>query len=87
MQLCQNHCGILRRCGKAAGLLCSFAKTIAEYYEGAAKLQDYYAAHTPLIALYWDNMMLAHSSRLENVTVDAVFGLNNVNNWFTLTEK
>lgn len=63
------------------------AKTIAEYYEGAAKLQDYYAAHMPLIALYWDNMMLAHSSRLENVTVDAVFGLNNVNNWFTITEK
>ena len=63
------------------------AKTIAEYYEGAAKLQDYYAAHMPLIALYWDNMMLAHSSRLENVTVDAVFGLNNVNNWFTVTEK
>ena len=62
------------------------AKTIAEYYEGAAKLQDYYAAHMPLIALYWDNMMLAHSSRLENVTVDAVFGLNNVNNWFTITD-
>lgn len=31
--------------------------------------------------------MLAHSSGLENVTVDAVFGLNNVNNWFTITEK
>ena len=63
------------------------AKTIDEYYAGAAKLQDYYAAHMPLIALYWDNMMLAYASRLENVTVDAVFGLNNVNNWFTITEK
>ena len=63
------------------------AKTIDEYYVGAAKLQDYYAAHMPLIALYWDNMMLAYASRLENVTVDAVFGLNNVNNWFTVTEK
>ena len=63
------------------------AKTIDEYYAGAAKLQDYYAAHMPLIALYWDNMMLAYASRLENVTVDAVFGLNNVNNWFTVTEK
>lgn len=49
--------------------------------------QVHYAAHMPLIALYWDNMMLAHSSGLENVTVDAVFGLNNVNNWFTITEK
>ena len=63
------------------------AKTIDEYYAGAAKLQDYYAAHMPLIALYWDNMMLAYASRLENVTVDAVFGLNNVNDWFTITEK
>ena len=57
------------------------------YYAGAAKLQDYYAAHMPLIALYWDNMMLAYSSALDNVTVDAVFGLNNVNNWFSITKK
>lgn len=63
------------------------AKTIEEYYVGAAKLQDYYAAHMPLIALYWDNMMLAYSSALDNVTVDAVFGLNNVNNWFSITKK
>ena len=63
------------------------AKTIEEYYAGAAKLQDYYAAHMPLIALYWDNMMLAYSSSLDNVTVDAVFGLNNVNNWFSITRK
>ena len=63
------------------------AKTIEEYYTGAAKLQGYYAAHMPLIALYWDNMMLAYSSKLDNVTVDAVFGLNNVNNWFSITKK
>lgn len=63
------------------------AKTIEEYYTGAAKLQDYYTAHMPLIALYWDNMMLAYSSKLDNVTVDAVFGLNNVNNWFSITKK
>ena len=63
------------------------AKTIEEYYTGAAKLQKYYAAHMPLIALYWDNMMLAYSSKLDNVTVDAVFGLNNVNNWFSITKK
>ena len=24
---------------------------------------------------------------LDNVTVDAVFGLNNVNNWFSITKK
>ena len=63
------------------------AKTIEEYYTGAAKLQEYYAAHMPMIALYWDNMMLAYSSKLDNVTVDAVFGLNNVNNWFSITKK
>ena len=63
------------------------AKTIEEYYAGAANLQDYNAAHTPLIALYWDNMMLAYSAALDNVTVDAVFGLNNVNNWFSITKK
>ena len=63
------------------------AKTIEEYYTGAAKLQEYYAAHMPLIALYWDNMMLAYSSKLDNVTVDAVFGLNNVNNWLSITNK
>lgn len=63
------------------------AKTLEAYYTGAAKLQDYYAAHMPLIALYWDNMMLAYSASLDNVTVDAVFGLNNVNNWFYITRK
>ena len=63
------------------------AKTIEEYYAGAAKLQDYYATHMPLIALYWDNMMLAYSASLENVTVDAVFGLNNAGNWFSITRK
>ena len=72
-----------------AGILSEMkaAKTIEEYYAGAARLQDYYAAHMPLIALYWDNMMLAYSSTLDNVTVDAVFGLNNVNNWFHITRK
>lgn len=70
-----------------AGILSEMkaAMTIEEYYAGAARLQDYYAAHMPLIALYWDNMMLAYSAKLDNVTADAVFGLNNVNNWFSIT--
>lgn len=62
------------------------AKNLDEYYAAAANLQDYYAAHVPLLALYWDNMMLAYSARLDGVTVDAVFGLNNVNNWFSITQ-
>ncbi len=63
------------------------AKTIEEYYAGAADMQTFYVGHTPLIALYWDNLTYAYSSDLENVTVDCVFGLNNVNNWFTITEE
>lgn len=63
------------------------AVNLDEYCNAAAQLQDYYAEHTPLIALYWDSMILAHSEALDNFTVDAVFGLNNVNNWFTVSAK
>lgn len=65
----------------------SGARNVEAYYESAGKLQDYYASHTPFLALYWDNMMLAYAAKLDNLTIDAVFGLNNVNNWFTMTEK
>ena len=58
-----------------------------QYNEAAAKLQHYYADHVPLLALYWDNMMLAHSAKLQNVTVDAVFGLNNIPGWYTVTAE
>ncbi len=53
------------------------AKTVEEYTAAAGSLQDWYAAHTPLIALYWDSQILVHSAAYENFTVDAVFGLNN----------
>ncbi|HIQ79398.1 MAG TPA: ABC transporter substrate-binding protein [Candidatus Scatomorpha intestinavium] len=65
----------------------SASETLEEYYAAAGEVQDYYAGHAPLIALYWDSLIYAHSSRFENVTVDALFGLNNMNNWFTITEK
>ena len=83
----QGGCQVLDEAFSAILSEMKAAKTIEEYYAGAAKLQAYYAAHMPLIALYWDNMMLAYSSALDNVTVDAVFGLNNVNNWFRITKK
>ena len=83
----QGGCQVLDEAFSAILSEMKAAKTIEEYYAGAAKLQAYYAAHMPLIALYWDNMMLAYSSALDNVTVDAVFGLNNVNNWFSITKK
>ena len=63
------------------------ATNIEQYNAAAAKMQDFYAENTPLLALYWDNMMYAYSSKYENVTIDYVFGLNNVNNWFTITAK
>ena len=61
------------------------AKTVEAYTEAAGALQDWYAAHVPLIALYWDSQILVHSAAYENFTEDAVFGLNNVNTWFTIT--
>lgn len=65
----------------------SAAKNIDQYNAGAAKLQDFYAANTPLLALYWDNMVYGYASKYENVTIDYTFGINNVNNWFTITAK
>ena len=61
------------------------AKTVEAYTEAAGALQDWYAAHVPLIALYWDSQILIHSAAYENFTEDALFGLNNVNTWFTIT--
>ena len=63
------------------------AQTIEDYYAGAADLQAYYAAHIPLLALYWDDLLLAHSAKYTNLTADCVFGLNNIQNWFTITKK
>lgn len=60
------------------------AGTVEDYTAAAGELQAYYAQHIPMIALYWDSMTLAYSAGLHHVTVDAVFGLNNVNNWFTM---
>ena len=63
------------------------AKTVEEYTSAAGTMQDWYAAHTPLLALYWDSQILAHNAAYENFTVDAVFGLNNANTWFSITAK
>ena len=65
----------------------SSANTIDQYLSATAKLQNFYAEQTPVIALYWDNMILAHSSKLDNLVIDSTFGLNNVNTWFSITKK
>lgn len=61
------------------------AQTLDEYEETAGKVQDFYADQTPLLALYWDNLMYAHATRLAGLTVDFTFGLNNVATWFNVT--
>lgn len=63
------------------------ATTPDAYSAAAGRLQDYYAAHCPLIALYWDQLILAYSSNYENLTADATFGLNCAANWFSITAK
>lgn len=63
------------------------AVTLDEYIEAAGAMQDFYAERFPIVALYWDSMTFGISSRFENIVVDGAFGLNNVNNWLSITEK
>ena len=63
------------------------ASTLDAYNKAAAKVQEYYAKHTPLVALYWDSFVYGVSAKYANITVDNAFGLNNVNNWFSITKK
>jgi len=63
------------------------AKTAEEYIAAAGEMQDFYAANVPIIALYWDNVMFAHAAKYDGLVVDAVFGLNNVNTWFSISKK
>jgi len=62
----------------------NYASSIDEYCAAAGKLQDYYSSAVPLIALFGDNIIYAHSSALSGFVVDYTFGLNNVNTWFSL---
>lgn len=63
------------------------SQTPAEYDAAAVRVQEYYAAHVPLLSLYWDDLLLACSAQYESLTADCLFGLNNVNNWFSVTKK
>ncbi len=62
------------------------AANIEQYYEGAYEMQDFYAQRTPLVALYWDSMSFAVSSGYEGYVIDNVFGLNNIETWFSIKE-
>lgn len=63
------------------------ATTLDEYIAAAGQMQDFYAEHLPIVALYWDSMTFGISSRFDNIVIDAAFGLNNVNNWLSITDK
>lgn len=83
----QGGCQVYDESFQAIQSKLSAATSIDEYKSAAGELQDFYAGDMPLVALYWDNMMYVHSSQYENVTVDYTFGLNNANNWFSITAK
>ena len=72
---------------KSAVTALGSAATLDAYAAAAAKVQDYYAEHMPLVGLYWDSLTYGASSKLTGLTVDNVFGLNNANNWFTVKTK
>ena len=63
------------------------AANIEEYYAAAVMVQTYYAEHCPLLALYWDNLLYAYSSKLDGLSADALFGLNNAENWLNVVRK
>ncbi len=63
------------------------ATTIEQYYEGAYEMQDFYAQHAPILALYWDSMSFAVSGKYTGYEIDNVFGINNVQTWMGIREN
>ena len=61
--------------------------TLDEYVQAAGLMQEYYAEHLPVIALYWDSLTYGVASDLQNIVVDNAFGLNNVNNWLSISGR
>ena len=83
----QGGCQVFDADFKAAETALGSAATLDAYNAAAAKVQDFYAKHTPLVALYWDSFVYGVNARYTDVTIDNAFGLNNVNNWFSIKAK
>ena len=83
----QGGCQVFDEDFAAAKQALDEAYSIEEYYAAAAQVQTYYAEHCPLLALYWDNLLYAYNSRLDGLEADALFGLNNAENWLNVTKK
>lgn len=56
------------------------------YRLAAADLQRYYSKNLCAIPLYWNSLVLPYNNRLSGWKVDAVNGLLNPENWFSVTE-
>ncbi len=83
----QGGCQVFDDTFKAAVNELGSAAKLEEYGKAAAKVQDYYAEHMPLVGLYWDSLTYGSSAKIDNMTIDNVFGLNNANNWLSITVK
>lgn len=64
----------------------SNAKTIDEYNDAAGRLQDFYESELPVISLFSDGLVYARSTSLGGIVIDATYGLNNANLWFSITK-
>lgn len=60
------------------------ASTDGEYTDAARRCQEYYAAHAPAVALYWDSYVYACDKRVSGFDIDANFGLFNLGTWASI---
>ncbi len=60
------------------------ASSMEEYNAAAAQMQQYYAAHMPAVALFWDAHVQAFNSAYSGFAVDGTFGLLNAETWMHL---
>lgn len=64
----------------------SSASNMNDYVAAAERLQDFYASELPVISLFSDGLVYARSSSLGGIVIDATYGLNNANLWFSITK-
>ena len=80
----QGGCQVFDSAFQTALSSLSNTKTLADYQEAAKVIQEYYASYVPMIALYQDSNNYVYNAKYRNLNIDLVFGLNNINNWFSI---
>ena len=80
----QGACGVFDETyvGYVSGM--TGATSMDSYNSAAAGAQNWYSAHVPAIALYWDVNMYAYSNDYTGLVYDATLGLNNVHTWLSI---